>query len=79
MLAQNHRVDILWVGCDIAGVLTTVVDPALADELFDSVVEWCDPDDELIPSLGGDVLVVVAVSSGKQIASNNSVMQKKNV
>lgn len=72
-------VDILWVGCDVTGVLTIVVDPALADELFDSVVGWYDPDDELIPLLGGDVLVAVVVSSGKQIASNNSVMQEKNV
>jgi len=33
----NDRVDILWVDCDVTGVLTTVVDPVLADKLFDSV------------------------------------------
>ena len=68
----NDRVDILWVDCDVTGVLTTVVDPVLADKLFDSVAGWCGPDDELIPLLGSDALVVVVVGGDGELRTPNN-------
>ena len=62
--------------CLRCGALITGVDPTLTNESFTvwcSVVGWCDPDDELIPLLGSDVLVVVAVGGDNLRASKNSV------
>jgi len=65
------------VSCDTIGVLTTGIDPTLIDELlvvWYGVVGLCHPYDELISLVG---TVVVAVGSGEQRASKNSVTKLK--
>ena len=61
--------------CGIVGALTSsAVDPILTGESFDiccSAVGWCDPDDELIPVLSCEVVVVIVVGLR---ASSNSVV-----
>ena len=62
-------------------VLAIGIDPAVTDNsLADGGdIGWCDPDDELIPLLGSDVLVVAVLGvlgGGKERASNNSAAYK---
>jgi len=68
------------MGCDAVGVPTAGVNPTLTDKLsvvWCRIVGYCDPDDELIPSLDSDISVVVVVDDGEQSTSNNSVVGRK--
>jgi len=69
------NVDILWVDCDIIGVLTAAADLTPTDESYvvrcsAAAAGWCDELIILLP------LAVVVVGGDEQRASNNSITGK---
>ena len=72
----SYSINLLGVNLLAVGSGPTVTANSLAD---DGDIGWCDPDDELIPLLGSDVLVVAVLGvlgGGKERASNNSAAYK---